>query len=119
MGCVGFVRWPEANVSAASRKLKSLVMKGSGIGILERKHRRIPAASTPTAMTERARRLANTPSRLSSRENTWDLRGPRHSAKANATRTKPNSKRNREMPLGGALPGKVIVDRVVMKGMRE
>src|SRR4051812_6693125 len=99
MGCVGFVRRPEANVSPASRKLKSLVMNGSGIGILKRKSRRVPAASIPTVITDKTRRLAKAPNRVSSDQNARELRRPQQSARANVMRTKPSSIRNNETSL--------------------
>ena len=83
MAGVGFVSRPCANVSAASRKLKSSGTNGRGIGQAGRMARRRKNAVRPTLITARPCLCANRPNTRSMRENqAAPSRGP---AKANPT----------------------------------
>src|SRR6185312_13014906 len=88
---VGLVSLPCANVSAASRKLKSSWPYGCGMGESGRRSKRRVQGVAPARKTQSARLRASFPNEISSRENNPEAARGKHSARATVIRVNPMS----------------------------
>src|SRR5271165_5102573 len=109
MAGVGLVSLPDANVSDASRKLKSFGINGLGTGHKGRMASRSRSAVAPTAATAKPCLRASLPKSSSIREKYLEPRLGQENATATAIAVRPPSINIKDVPRSGA--GVRIIDR--------